>query len=181
MTSSAWQLRSIRRTQKDRKTLSSFVCANVPAAWQTEVEEFIQNALFDWCFSPLAEANDPRVLLLFDTATEDLVGVAAHESVVMQTTRRASFVATKLEVVAISRDWQGRAFGGGERASDVLMSGALADISARVPRDSRGSSRRSTKTTIEASPCASDTASRMSSVGSMSSRAIGGCSPRARR
>lgn len=133
MKSSEWQLRSIRRTQKDRKALATFACANATIAWQAEVEDFVQNALFEWRFSPLAESNDPRVLLLFDKATEDLVGAAAHESVVMRTARGESFVATKLEVVAICRDWQGRAFGSGARASDVLMSGAMVDISARVP------------------------------------------------
>jgi hypothetical protein len=41
-------------------------------------------------------------------------------------------------VVAIARAWQGRRFHSGERASDVLMSAVMSDVSARVPpRDAR--------------------------------------------
>jgi hypothetical protein len=69
--------------------------------------------------------------------TVELVGVAAHEQVVLESPT-ARFDATKLEVIALGRSWQGRRFGGGARASDVLMSAVMTDISARVPpRDAR--------------------------------------------
>ena len=44
-----------------------------------------------------------------------------------------SFAATKLEVIAIARAWQGQRFSSGERASDVLMSAVMTDVSKRVP------------------------------------------------
>lgn len=44
------------------------------------------------------------------------------------------FDATKLEVAAIARPWQGHHFSTGEYASDVLMSAVMTDVSARMPR-----------------------------------------------
>jgi hypothetical protein len=126
-----WRLRSIRNTSKDRGRLARFKCADVSVAWQAEVEDFVQNHLFDWRYAPLAHDNDPRVLLLLSAATDELIGIAAHERVILQA-NEASFRATKLEVVAIETDWQGGTIAG-QRVSDVLMSGAMTDIIARVP------------------------------------------------
>jgi hypothetical protein len=48
------------------------------------------------------------------------------------------FAATQLEVVGVALKWQGRSFPAGERASDVLMSAVMTDVSSRVPpRDAR--------------------------------------------
>jgi hypothetical protein len=64
--------------------------------------------------------------------------VAAHERVIFQGSDGSLFNATKLEVAAIARAWQGCRFHTGERTSDVLMSAVMTDVSARVPpRDSR--------------------------------------------
>ncbi len=120
----------------DRELLSSFACADQAVRWQAEVEQFIQAQLTDWAFDPHAGAGDPRLLLAFTTAG-DLFGVAAHERVILRA-GDTSFPATKLEVVGLALKWQGRSFPTGERASDVLMSAVMTDVSSRVPpRDAR--------------------------------------------
>lgn len=113
MTTDGWRIRP--GSPNDRKLVASFACADVTVSWQIEVER----------------------LLAFSTAG-DLFGVAAHEQVILQDGRGAEFHATKLEVVAVAQKWQGRSFPTGERASDVLVSAVMTDISARVPpRDAR--------------------------------------------
>ena len=131
--SATWRVRSARNTKKDRALLEAFSCADRAFRWQAEVEDFICAALFDWAFEPLAKPRDPRLLLTFVRSTMELVGVAAHERVTLQHRRRARFAATKLEVVAIARRWQGQMFEPGVRASDVIMSAVMADIEHRVP------------------------------------------------
>lgn len=121
----------------DHELLASFKCADPAIDWQAEVEQFIQEQLTAWAFDPHAAEGDPRLLLAF-TATEELFGVAAHERVTLQANDGAQFHATKLEVVAIAQNWQGCSLPGGPRASDVLMSAVMADVTARVPpRDAR--------------------------------------------
>jgi hypothetical protein len=121
----------------DRKLLASFACADPAVRWQAEVEQFIQAQLTDWAFDPHADAGDPRLLLAF-TTEGDLFGVGAHEQVVLQAGDGTSFPATKLEVVGVALEWQGRTFPTGERASDVLMSAVMTDVSSRLPpRDAR--------------------------------------------
>lgn len=93
----------------------------------------MQGALFDWRYAPLAQDNDPRVLLLFHAQTSALIGVSAHERVILQAGNGETFHATQLEVVALSTDWQSNRFSTGERASDVLMSATMSDVKARVP------------------------------------------------
>jgi hypothetical protein len=94
--------------------------------------------LIDWTFDPHTVNGAPRLLLALVAATGELFGVAAHERVVLQGGTGAQFHATKLEVLAIATPWQGRRFRTGERASDVLMSAVMTDVSARVPpRDAR--------------------------------------------
>lgn len=135
MTEPEWHIRSGQPA--DRSLLSTFACADPLVDWQVEVEQFIRTQLVDWTFDPHATSGDPRLLLAFVTATEELFGVAAHERVVIESPT-AQFDATKLEVVAIAKAWQGRQFSTGERASDVLMSAVMTDVSARVPpRDAR--------------------------------------------
>lgn len=72
-------------------------------------------------------------MLLAFTASDDLFGIAAHEQVTLQAGDGAQFPATKLEVVGIALKWQGHAFPSGERASYVLMSALMTDVSARIP------------------------------------------------
>jgi hypothetical protein len=122
----------------DRALLMRFTCADPTVPWQVEVEHFIQRQLVDWAFDQHAASADPRLLLVFDVDSGHLVGVAAHERVVLQGPEGKPFDATKLEVVGITTSWQGRRFASGERASDVLMSALMTDVSARVPsRDAR--------------------------------------------
>jgi hypothetical protein len=109
--------------------------------WQVEVEVFIQRDVLRWALDPRAAEADPRLLLVFDRRSKELVGVAAHERQVMSGPD-GSFPATKLEVVAVASAWQGRRFEGGAvdgpRVSDVVMSAVMTDVSARVPpRDAR--------------------------------------------
>jgi hypothetical protein len=136
MSEPEWRIRSARPA--DRDLLASFTCADPAVAWQAEVERFIRTQLISWTFDPNAASGDPRLLLAFVAATEELFGLAAHEREILQGGDGARFHATKLEVVAIAAPWQGRRFQGGERASDVLMSAVMTDVSARVPpRDAR--------------------------------------------
>lgn len=135
MTGDGWLIRP--GNPRDRKLLASFACADPAVKWQLEVERFIQLQLADWAFDPRAAEGDPRLLLAFAQAG-DLFGVAAHERVILRAADGTQFPATKLEVVAVARKWQGRSFSTGDRASDVLMSALMTDVSARVPpRDAR--------------------------------------------
>jgi hypothetical protein len=135
MNEAGWHIRPGR--PGDRELLASFACADLAVRWQAEVEQFIQAHLTDWAFDPNAREGDPRLLLAF-TAAGDLFGVAAHERVTLQAGDGATFPATKLEVVGVALKWQGRSFPTGERASDVLMSAVMTDVSSRVPpRDAR--------------------------------------------
>jgi hypothetical protein len=135
MTGTGWHIRP--GIPGDRELLASFSCADPAVWWQVEVEQFIRAQLADWAFDPHAAAGDPRLLLAF-TAENDLFGVAAHERVVLRGADGASFPATKLEVVGVTLKWQGRSFLTGERASDILMSAVMTDVSSRVPpRDAR--------------------------------------------
>jgi hypothetical protein len=136
MSEPEWRIRSGRPTDND--LLASFTCADPTVGWQVEVEQFIRSQLIDWTFDPHAISGDPRLLLAFVATTGELFGVAAHERVTLQGGDGGQFHATKLEVVAIATPWQGRRFQTDERASDVLMSAVITDISARVPpRDAR--------------------------------------------
>lgn len=136
MSEPEWCIRSGRSA--DRDLLLSFTCADPAVDWQVEVEQFIRTQLLDWTFDPQAVTGDPRLLLAFVTATRELFGVAAHERVILQGGDGVQFHATKLEVLAIATPWQGRSFRIGERASDILMSAVMTDVSARVPpRDAR--------------------------------------------
>lgn len=132
MTRPEWLVRTVRKTQKDRTRLATFTCADRLVHWQVEVEDFVRNQLFEWRYAPLARENDPRLLLMLHRQTQDLIGVVAHERLLLQA-EDSSFPATKLEVVAIATAWQGRCFSSGQRVSDVLMSAALSDVRARVP------------------------------------------------
>lgn len=135
MTGAGWHVRT--GAPGDRELLASFACADPAVRWQAEVEQFIQAQLTDWAFDPHADAGDPRLLLAF-TAAGDLFGVAAHERVILRGGDGTSFPATKLEVVGVALKWLGRSFPVGERASDVLMSAVMTDVSSRVPpRDAR--------------------------------------------
>jgi hypothetical protein len=129
----AWVIRPARNTKRDRALLASFRCADPSVDWQVDVESFVRETLFDWAFDPLAKAQDPRLLLIFERKSKRLVGLAAHERTSMTRQEGAPFAATKLEVIAVALEWQGRKFASGERASDVVMSAALTDVVARVP------------------------------------------------
>lgn len=136
MSATEWLVRTARSS--DQKLLAAFSCAASGVRWETEVETFIRGTILRWAHDPNAKAQDPRLLLLFQRRPREFVGLAAHERTKLLANNADIFDATKLEVVAIARDWQGRRFRGGARASDVLMSAVMTDISARVPpRDAR--------------------------------------------
>lgn len=102
------------------------------------VEEFINHHLLDWAFSQGAVEDDPRVLLILERASNSLVGLAAHERAFLGSSDADKIAGTKLQVVAVARDWQGKRFESGERASDVVLSAVMTDIVARrPPRDAR--------------------------------------------
>lgn len=130
-----WTIRSARKT--DQRALEAFECADSTIDWQVEVQSFVRRELCAWAFDPMAAQQDPRLLLLLERRTGYLVGVAAHERVTLKAGRRR-IAATKLELVALATSWHGKRFPGGQRASDVLMSAVMTDISQRVPpRDAR--------------------------------------------
>ncbi|MDQ1306254.1 MAG: hypothetical protein QG671_2086 [Actinomycetota bacterium] len=129
--------------------LTTFTCVRPgssagAAQWEQEVEKFIRAQLALWAFDPYAQDGDPRLLLMLTSASGELVGVAAHERVVLHDPASGETIAaSKIEVVAVTSGWQGRRFPGegtepGPRASDVLMSAVMTDIAGRVPpRDAR--------------------------------------------
>ncbi|HEX6074620.1 MAG TPA: hypothetical protein VFZ32_05060 [Micromonosporaceae bacterium] len=82
MTKPEWHIRSGQPA--DRSLLSTFACVDLSVHWQVEVEQFIRTQLVDWAFDPHATSGDPRLLLAFVTATEELFGMAAHERVVIE-------------------------------------------------------------------------------------------------
>jgi len=136
MSQSEWLVRVARK--KDRALLMRFSCADIAVPWEAEVEAYVRQSLFDWAFDTFAKENDPRLLLVFHRKSGDLVGVAAHERTTLRYGKQRAFAATKLEVVALSRTWQGARFKTGERTSDVLMSAVMSDVAGRVPpRDAR--------------------------------------------
>lgn len=132
MSRAEWRIRSARK--KDRHLLEHFACANGDSPWEVEVEDFIHHSLLEWAFDPLARVHDPRLLLVFDRKTHELVGVAAHERTTLQFKRQRPFAATKLELVAVALSWQGKRFRGGSRVSDVVMAAVMRDVTDRVPR-----------------------------------------------
>lgn len=136
MTTPAWKVRIA--TEKDRALLTRFTCASREGAWEREVEVEIQNRLLDWALAEGAAADDPTILLVFDSASRDLVGVAAHERQSLGTNALDKVAATKLHLAAVAEKWQGKTFPSGERVSHVVMNAALADIATHVPpRDPR--------------------------------------------
>ncbi len=48
MSATAWLIRPARNTEKDRKRLAAFLCADQTVPWQAEVEAFVRESLFDW-------------------------------------------------------------------------------------------------------------------------------------
>jgi len=131
-----WIVRPAR--EGDRERLKELRCASAANSWEFEVEKFIQGYALDWALEPQAREDDPRLLLVFARASEELVGVTAHERTVLLDPDGEPIKATKLEVVAVALNWQKKRFGSGERVSDVVMSAAMKDISTRVPaHDSR--------------------------------------------
>lgn len=130
MTEPEWRIRAGR--EGDRALLAAFTCADPKTAFEVEVERFVQGSVLDWALDARAADNDPRLLLVVTTVAGELIGVAAHERVELQGSS-GPISATKLEVVALATAWQGRSFESGHRASDVLMSAAMADISSRNP------------------------------------------------
>jgi hypothetical protein len=132
----AWHVRVAN--VKDRALLRGFECADKAAPWSVDVERVIQMQLLDWALAPGAAKDDPRIVLVFDRHSNDVVGLAAHERAVLVREGGDTFDATKLYVLAVSRHWQGRSFESGQRASDVVMNAVMKDISSREPpRDAR--------------------------------------------
>jgi RimJ/RimL family protein N-acetyltransferase len=132
MSDPAWLIRSA--TQNDAALLATFRSATSTARWDVEVEDEVSSGrLLAWWSDPSAADWDPRLLLLFDRESSELVGVAAHERESLLATDGTEIAGTHLHVAALSHDWQGRAFATGERASHVLMSAVMQDVKDRVP------------------------------------------------
>ena len=136
MTEPEWRVRVAG--ESDRAQFAGFACADATFKWSVEVERFIRTQLLDWALAPGAAEDDPRILIASERRSNEIVGLAAHERAFLAVTGAKRFAATRLYVVAVSSAWQGRRFANGERASDVVMSAAMTDISARTPpRDAR--------------------------------------------
>jgi hypothetical protein len=103
-----WKVRAA--TSADRTLLTSFDCVGTGAVWEREVQDFIQRHLLDWAFDPHAQDGDPRLLLVLTTAAGELVAVGAHERVILaDAVSGERLAATKIEVVAVAKAWQGNA------------------------------------------------------------------------
>jgi hypothetical protein len=136
MTSPAWQVRVA--TEDDRARLTRFRCASGEEPWEREVEVQIRDYLLDWALEKGAAADKPTILLVFDAASGDLVGVAAHERQFLGTNALDKVAATKIHLAAVAKKWQGKTFSSGERVSHVVMNAVLTDIATHVPpRDPR--------------------------------------------
>lgn len=132
----AWRVRLANK--KDRKRLAKFACADPTVDWSREVEHVVRNDLLEWALAEGAKKDDPRLLLVFDVASEDLVGLAAHERVSLGSCEEDKVDATKLYLAAVSKDWQGKSFANGARVSHVVMDAAMTDVTTRRPkRDAR--------------------------------------------
>ncbi|HVW28882.1 MAG TPA: hypothetical protein VHC69_26135 [Polyangiaceae bacterium] len=133
MSNPAWLVRVA--SEDDRALLAPFECANPRVAWQVEVESFIRTRLLDWAFESGAADDEPRVLLVLHRRTGALIGVAAHERLLLREAKAggsSNFYGTRLQVVAVAKKWQGKKLGK-VRVSDVVMSAATTDIASRVP------------------------------------------------
>ena len=135
MTAPPWRVRVAKGA--DRNALASFRCADAKVEWELEVERFVQTSLLDWALAPGAAEDEPRILLVHERTTMELVALAAHERILLRDADRAAFQATQFYVVAVASAWQGRRVGDTERASDIVMSAAMADIATRIPPRSR--------------------------------------------
>jgi RimJ/RimL family protein N-acetyltransferase len=131
MSEPSWLVRTA--IQDDGELLARFRSATSDAKWDVEVEQYISSGrLLAWWSDPLATPLDRRLLLLIDRETGEVVGVAAHQ-LESFFDGEAELAGSHLYVAALARDWQGKAFPGGERASDVLMSAVMEDVTSRVP------------------------------------------------
>jgi hypothetical protein len=135
VTSPPWQVRVA--TKADRALLRGFSCAtDHDEPWAREVDSHIQNDLLNWSLEKGAAADEPTIVLVFDTASGDLVGVAAHERQSLGTNALDKVDATKIHLAAVAKKWQGKTFSTGERVSHIVMNAA--DIATHVPpRDPR--------------------------------------------
>lgn len=132
MSEPPWLVRSA--TPDDATMLAAFGCATSTARWDVEVEDEIASGrLLAWWSDPSAADWDPRLLLLIERESGDLVGVAAHERETLLDADGTELAGTHLHVVALSTSWHGRGFASGEKASDVLMSALMQDVKDRVP------------------------------------------------
>lgn len=132
MSEPEWLVRSA--TADDAVLLASFRSATSSASWDVEVEDEITSGrLLAWWSDPTAQDWDPRLLLLFERESGELVGVAAHERETLHEEDGTQIAGTHLHVAALSSSWQGRSFAAGEKASHVLMSAIMQDVKDRVP------------------------------------------------
>jgi RimJ/RimL family protein N-acetyltransferase len=132
MSEPAWLVRPA--TAGDAALLASFRSASSDARWDVEVEDEITSGrLLSWWSDPAAQDWDPRLLLLFERESGELVGVAAHERESLLDSDGTELEGTHLHVVALSTAWQGRRFATSEKASHILMSAIMQDVRDRVP------------------------------------------------
>ena len=132
MSEPEWIVRSA--TAGDAALLASFRSASSSASWDVEVEDEITSGrLLAWWSDPAAQDWDPRLLLLFERGSGELVGVAAHERETVHEEDGTQIAGTHLHVAVLASTWQGRSFTTGERASYVLMSAVMQDVIDRVP------------------------------------------------
>lgn len=132
MSEPSWLIRSA--TIDDAPLLAVFRSATTAASWDLEVEDEITSGrLLAWWSEPAAQDWDPRLLLLFERASGELVGVAAHERESLRDSDGTEIHGTHLHVAALSRARQGRTFATGEKASHVLMSALMQDVKDRMP------------------------------------------------
>lgn len=115
----------------DTALLHSFKCATSRAAWDVEVETWVQSHSAGWVGAE-SHADMDRRLLLLRNPRGTLVGIAAHElKDAVLPGKDGVFFVRFLTCIAVASRWQGRSIPRQGKVSDVLLATALNDIAAR--------------------------------------------------
>ncbi|HEU0131658.1 MAG TPA: hypothetical protein VFQ85_11790 [Mycobacteriales bacterium] len=118
-------------TPDDEPLFRTFRCSRgVP--YEDEVERFVNTALAEWSFAPLAQVDDPRTLLVVeDGPAERIVAIAAHERLTaLADDDGTPLDGTKVEVVAVAAADRGTRVDG-QRLGDLAFAAVLDDAATR--------------------------------------------------
>jgi hypothetical protein len=109
-----------RAASADAETLAAFECSTGPW-YEDEVQHYVRRRALE---DALRAPQIYRLLLAFDGARLVAVGAHAQEALILTDD---TVLATRLQVVALGLDDQGRVLEHGTRLSDVVISTVIAD------------------------------------------------------